>query len=48
MLKKFVGGVGSQESGVRSQEIIFIYAPHLPISPSPHLPKSSFIITPDY
>ncbi|MCZ8119759.1 MAG: hypothetical protein O9295_17335 [Microcystis sp. LE18-22.4A] len=49
MLKKFVGGVGSQESGVRSQEIIFIYAPHLPISPrnahevvspSPHLPNS--------
>jgi len=34
-LKEAVGG--RQESGVRSQEIIFIYCPHTP-HPTPHTP----------
>ncbi|GBF55825.1 hypothetical protein N0824_03711 [Microcystis sp. 0824] len=38
MLKKFVGGVRSQESGVRSQEAGGSF--FLPTSPLPHLPNS--------
>ncbi|MCZ8129227.1 MAG: hypothetical protein O9304_20605 [Microcystis sp. LE19-114.1B] len=41
-LKEAVGG--RQESGVRSQEIIFIYCPHTP-HPTPHtpLPRKSIL-----